>query len=72
MKQACDYSADIKEEKEAAPHYREYAKKDPKNKIALNSMAVDETKHMNMLKQMVKEAGKKDNKGVYYSDGNKS
>ena len=54
-----DYQDDIDEEKEAAPHYRSYAKKDPKNKIAFESMAVDETKHMNMLKQMVKAAGQK-------------
>lgn len=53
------YQADILDEKKAAPHYRALGKKDPKNKIAFDSMSKDEQKHMEMLKEMVANSKKK-------------
>ena len=53
------YQEDILDEKKANPHYRELGKKDPKNKIAFESMAKDEKKHMEMLKEMVANSKKK-------------
>jgi rubrerythrin len=46
---------DIKDELEGAKKYRKLEKKLPKEKIAIDSMAVDEMKHAKMLKKIKSE-----------------
>ncbi len=43
---------DVKDEEKGAKHYEHLAKKFPKQRIALESMAKDEEKHEGMLKEM--------------------
>lgn len=58
------YKKQIPDEAKDAKDYAADAKKDPKNKIAVNSIAMDEAKHKKMLQEIVKASVKKSSKSA--------